>query len=113
MRSALAVVLLMTNSNRAGGMTGNAAGVAPLRIRPAIVWLGSSKTYSSDCSRAHLGPFSQPTLTVFAISAYRHRALANCICRGDLHSGSSNRGLTINMQAQRAREVATFNRLRL
>jgi len=42
----------------------------------------------------------------------REIAFASCICRGLLHSGPNRRGLATRMQAHRAREVATFRRLR-
>ena len=39
--------------------------------------------------------------------------IASRICRGLLHSGSNSRGLATTITAHRARDVATFSRLRL
>src|SRR5438477_9166398 len=54
-----------------------------------------------------------PGSTCVAISRYRHSALASCIWRGLLHSGSHKRGLPTTMTLDIAREVATLKRLRL
>ena len=46
-------------------------------------------------------------------SRNRHNAFASRICCGDRHSGSNNRGDATRIATARARDVATFNRLRL
>ena len=48
-----------------------------------------------------------------ASSRYRHRAFAQRICSGELHSGSRSRRVAIRMLMPCARLVATFSRLGL
>ncbi len=49
----------------------------------------------------------------WAISTYRHNALASFICLGVLHSGANKRGFATSMHAHWARDVATFRRFKL
>ncbi len=64
----------------------------------------------TDASWGILAPDSDATI---AISAYLHSAFANCICLGVRHSGCISFGDATTKTAHRAREVATFRRLRL
>jgi len=69
---------------------------------------------ASGASGSAYPPLVYPSTSLpFASSRYRHNAFASRICRGLLHSGSNSRGDATRMHAHRAREVATFSRLRL